>query len=205
MIQVNELLVACRSRLGDIEPKKYRWSDEELIDYINMSISSISIELQPFTHTHFFYVKKNEDRYILPHNFTRILSITLDDKPLNIVGYEYFVQNKININELSASFDEQSVFLYPIARFKENQKIEISYKYIEEVSTKEDKIKLSTAAKKALLFHTLHLAYQINTSERNIGKTAQYLSLYQEEMIRIKPTFYTHKHSKKIRNKFKRI
>lgn len=147
MIQVNELLVACRSRLGDIEPKKYRWSDEELIDYINMSISSISIELQPFTHTHFFYVKKNEDRYILPHNFTRILSITLDDKPLNIVGYEYFVQNKININELSASFDEQSVFLYPIARFKENQKIEISYKYIEEVSTKEDKIKLSTAAK----------------------------------------------------------
>ena len=44
MIQVNDILLAARSRLNDTDTKKYRWSDEELIDYINSSLADISKE-----------------------------------------------------------------------------------------------------------------------------------------------------------------
>lgn len=205
MIQVNDILLAARSRLNDTDTKKYRWSDEELIDYINSSLADISKELECFTHQEHIYLNENEDRYRLPHDILRVLSVTIDEKPITIKGYEWVSKNKHNIYDLCAYFDEQSFFLYPISKFRDGQKVKIDYKYIFQVEHKSDYIKISKLAKKAILFHTLHLSYQINTSEKNAGKSTHYLNLYDKEIATLKVIYFKNKHSKDIKQKFRKV
>jgi len=203
MIQVNDIILFVRSRLGDNEAKK--WSDYELIDLINSSLSDISRELEPFTHKEFIIIKKNQDRYKLPFNILRVLSVNYKNVPLSIKSFEYLMQNRHNINSLCVCFDEQSLFLYPLEKFKVGEKIDIFYKYIEQVKSKQDFINISILVKKALQFHTLHLAYQVNTSEKNINKSNMYLSLYDKNLETLRVTYFKNKHSKKLRNKFRSI
>jgi hypothetical protein len=205
MIQVNDILLAARSRLNDTDTKKYRWSDEELIDYINSSLADISKELECFTHKEHIYIKNNEDRYRLPHDILRVLSVSIDDKPITIKGYEYMSKHKHDIYDLCVYFDEQSFFLYPIGKFKDDDKVKIDYKYIFQIEHKSDYIKISKLAKKAILFHTLHLSYQINTSEKNAGKSTHYLNLYDKEIATLRVTYFKNKHSKDIKQKFRKV
>ena len=203
MIQVNDIILHLRSRLGDLDAKK--WSDEELIDNINSSLADISKELEPFTHQEYIFVNENENRYRLPHNILRVLSVNIDDKPITIKSYEWLIQNKNNIDDIYVCFDEQSFFLYPIERLPVGQKVEINYKYIEQVEFKTDFINISILAKKAIQFHALHLSYQINTSEKNIGKSTQNLNLYDKELSTLRITYFKNKHSKKIKSKFRNV
>jgi len=203
MIQANEIILFARSRLGDKDTK--RWSDEELIDLINSSLSDISCKLEPFTHKEFIIIKKNQDRYKLPFNILRVLSVNYKNVPLSIKSFEYLMQNRHNIDSLCVCFDEQSFFLYPFEKFKVGEKIELYYKYIEQIKSKQDFINISVLVKKALEFHTLHLAYQVNTSEKNINKSNMYLNLYDKTLETLKVTYFKNKHSKKLKNKFRGI
>ena len=205
MIQVNDILLAARSRLNDTDATKYRWSDEELIDYINSSLADISKELECFTHKEYIYIKNNEDRYRLPHDILRVLSVSIDDKPITIKGYEWVLKNRHNISDLCAYFDEQSFFLYPIEKLETGKKVEIDYKYIAQIENKSNFINISKLAKKAILFHTLHLAFQINTSEKNAGKSTHYLNLYDKELATLRISYFKNKHSKDIKQKFRKV
>lgn len=205
MINASEIILAVRSRLNDVDSAKYRWSDEEIIDYINISLADLSRELECFTHKEFFYIKENENRYELPHNNLRVLAVTINSKPITIKGYEYIVKNRENISDLCVYFDEQSLFLYPIEKVEVGKKIEVDYKYIAQIEKKDDDIKISKLAKKAILFHTLHLAFQINTSEKNSGKSTHYLNLYDKEMMTLRFSIFKNKHSKDIKQKFIRV
>lgn len=205
MINASEIILAVRSRLNDIDSAKYRLSDEEIIDYINISLADLSKELECFTHKEFFFIKENEDRYKLPHDILRVLAVTINSKPIVIKGYEYIVKNRINISELCVYFDEQSLLLYPIEKVEAGKKIEVDYKYIEQIRQKNDDIKITKLAKKAILFHTLHLAYQINTNEKNSGKSTHYLNLYDKEMMTLKFSVFKNKHSKDIKQKFRKV
>ena len=205
MIQANDILLAARSRLNDTDTKKYRWSDEELIDYINSSLADISKELECFTHKEHIYIKNRESRYRLPHDILRVLSVSIDDKPITIKGYEYMSKHKHDIYDLCVYFDEQSFFLYPIEKLEDGKKVEIDYKYIPQIEHKSDYIKISKLAKKAILFHTLHLAFQINTSEKNAGKSTHYLNLYDKEIATLRVTYFKNKHSKDIKQKFRKV
>lgn len=205
MIKASEILAATRSRLNDIDSSKYRWSDEELIDYINSSLADLSKELECFTHKEYIYVKENTDRYRLPYDVLRILSVTINNQPIIIKGYEYITKNKHNIYDLCVYLDEESLFLYPISKVKVGEKVEIDYKYIAQIDQVSDEIKISKLAKKAILFHTIHLAYQINTNEKNSGKSTHYLNLYDKELSTLKIIFFKNKHSKDIKQKFRKV
>ncbi|TLS99939.1 phage adaptor protein [Aliarcobacter cibarius] len=205
MIKVSEILLAVRSRLNDTDSSNYRWSNEELLDYINSSLADIGKELECFTHKEFLYVKEDTDRYSLPHDILRVLSVTIDNKPITIKSYEYMSKHKHNIFDLCVYFDEQSLFLYPTKKVEVGKKVEVDYKYIYQIEKKEDDINISKLAKKAILFHTCHLAFQINTSEKNSGKSTHYLNLYDKELSTLRYTFFKNKHSKDIKQKFKKV
>ena len=64
------------------------------------------------------------------HDILRVLSVSIDDKPITIKGYEWVLKNKHNIYDLCVYFDEQSFFLYPIEKLEDGKKVEIDYKYI---------------------------------------------------------------------------
>jgi hypothetical protein len=49
------------------------------------------------------------------------------------------------------------------------------------------------------------MAYQVNTTEKNAIKSANYLNLFEEQMYKIKGRLVGNKQSKKIRSKFKKV
>jgi cyanate lyase len=115
------------------------------------------------------------------------------------------LKNRHNISDLCVYFDEQSFFLYPIEKLETGKKVEIDYKYIAQIENKINFINISKLAKKAILFHTLHLSYQINTSEKNAGKSTHYLNLYDKEIATLRVTYFKNKHSKDIKQKFRKV
>lgn len=203
MIQANEILLFVRTRLADLEAQK--WSDEELIDHINSTLSSIALELECFTHKEYIYIKENEERYRLPHNVLKIISVNIDDKPVRIKSFEWLMQNKDKVDDICVSFDEQSFLLYPVEKLNTGQKVEIFYKYIEQIKDKKDFINISVLTKQAIQFNTLALAYHINTSEKNISKINHYLNLYDREIQKLKSIYFKNKQSKKIKSPFRNI
>ena len=80
----------------------------------------------------------NAAHEITKKDILRVLSVTIDEKPITIKGYEWVSKNKHNIYDLCAYFDEQSFFLYPISKFRDGQKVKIDYKYIFQVEHKSD-------------------------------------------------------------------
>jgi hypothetical protein len=101
--------------------------------------------------------------------------------------------------------DEQSFFLYPQELLKAGMKVEVNYNFVEQVLLKTDNIPISLMAKNALLFYSMHLAYQIYTSDKNTGKSTHYLNLYDKEILSLRELYYKNRHSKGLRSPFVRI
>ncbi|QDF28989.1 phage adaptor protein [Halarcobacter anaerophilus] len=206
-MQANDILLAVRSRLNDTTAKAYRWSDEELIDMINSSLANMSGELLLFSHQEIYTIKENVNRYKLPEKCVKVISVNLDNQPVIIKSFDWMSRNKNTIDDDNyyVCMDEQSFFLYPEKLLKEDMKVEVNYNFIEQVLTKKDNIPISLVAKNALLFYTMHLAYQIYTSDKNTGKSTHYLNLYGKEIIRLKALYYKNRHSRGLRTPFRKV
>ncbi len=206
-MKVNDIILSMRSRLNDTVSTKYRWGDEELIDMINSSLSNLSRELFLFTHKEMYEVKEDENRYKLPHNCLRVISVNIDKQPATIKSFEWMSQNKhlIDDDDFLVCMDEQSFFLYPENMLKVGTKIELNYNFIEQILLKTDNIPISLMAKNALLFYCMHLALQINTSDKNRDRSTHYMKLYDKEITQLRELYYKNRHSKKLRSKFIKV
>lgn len=206
-LQVNDILLAIRSRLNDTDANKYRWSTEELIDMINSSLANLSRELFLFTHQESYIVKNESNRYKLPHNCIRVISVLIGDETATIKSFDWMSKNKheIDNDNFYVCMDEQSFFLYPSNLLKNDIKIELNYNFIEQVNTNKDTIPISLMAKNALLFYSMHLAHQINTSKESSGRSTHYMRLYDKEIEQIRALYYKNKHSKKIKSPYIKV
>lgn len=206
-MQVQDILLAVRSRLNDTDFKKYRWSDEELIDMINSSLANLSRELFLFTDTEKYTIEDGINRYRLPYNCIRVISINIDNEPVTIKSFEWMSQNKNNLDTKSfyTAMDEQSFFLYPIDLLENIEEVEVVYNFTEQVELKTDDIPIALMAKNALLFYTMHLAHQINTSKESSGRSTHYMRLYDKEIEQLRELYYKNKHSRRLRSRFKKV
>ena len=204
---VDEIILKMRSRLNDKDSTKYRWGDEELIDMINSSLSDLSIELSLFTHEKTITIEENQNRYELPHNWVETIAINIDDQPVTIKSFKWMKQNKniIDNDNFLGCMDEQSFFLYPESMLKAGMKVVLDYEFIEQIEEKEDDIPISLMAGKALLYHSMHLALQINTNDKNRDRSTHYLRLYDKEIEKISKKYAKNRHSKKIKSKFTKV
>lgn len=206
-MQVYEILLAIRSRLNDTDIKNYRWSDGELIDMINSSLANLSKELLMFSYTEIYTIKNGENRYRLPHNCMRVISVNIENNPAIIKSFDWMSHHKHTIDDDNyyVCMDEKSFFLYPKELLKDGMKVEVNYNFIEQINLKTDEIPISLVAKNALLFYAMHLAYQINTSDKNTGKSTHYLNLYDKEVLSLRELYYKNRHSKGLRSPFIKV
>ncbi len=206
-MKVNDIILSMRSRLNDTVPANYRWSDEELMDMINSSLSNLSRELFLFTHQEMFKVTEDENRYKLPHNCLKVISVNIDKQPVIIKSFEWMSQNKhyIDDDNFLVCMDEQSFLLYPLEMLKVGMNIELNYNFIEQIILKTDDIPVSLMSKNALLFYSMHLALQVNTSDKNRDRSTHYMKLYDKEISQLRQTYYKNRHSKRLRSKFIKV
>jgi hypothetical protein len=207
MIKVNNLILALRSRLSDIDYTKNKWSDEQLFDCINSSLSHIATEFLIFTDRIEVNLKSGVNRYKIPLNIINVISLNINNNPVEIKSLVWMQNNlnNLNTNQFYACFDEQSFYVYPLSNITDTTKIEMFFNYIPQIESIEDEIGVSILANDALIFYSLHMAYQVNTTEKNAIKSASYLNLFEEQMYKIKGTLVGNKQSKKIRSKFKKV
>jgi hypothetical protein len=207
MVLVSDIINKLRSRLGDTDHTKYRWDDTELCDYINSALSQVALELLLFTDRIYIELKESENRYKLPDNILKVISLNINDAPVVIKSMEWMENNKNNIDNdnFYVCIDEQSFFIYPIELISSGEKIEIVFKYIPQIDDIEDEIDASILVSDALLFYAIHLAYQINTSDKNDLKSKNFLLLFNKQLETLKSTFYSNKHSKRIRSKYIKV
>lgn len=207
MIRVSDVILKIRTRLGDTDYTKYKWSDEELFDYINSSLTHIATEFLIFTDRTEIDLKAGVNRYKIPNNSINVISLNINNIPVGIKSLAWIQNNlnNINKNDFYVCFDEQSLYIYPISNILDDMKIEMFFNYIPQIDNIEDEINISILANDALLFYSLHLAFQINTSEKNATKSLNYLNLFERQMEKIKGVLIGNKQSKKIRSKYKRV
>lgn len=207
MIKVSDVILKARSRLSDIDYTKYKWSDEELFDYINSSLTHIATEFPIFTDRTEINLKTGVNRYKIPTNSINVISLNINNNPVEIKSLAWIQNNinNINKNHFYICFDEQSLYIYPISNILDDMKIEMFFNYIPQIDNIEDEINISILANDALLFYSLHLAFQINTSEKNATKSLNYLNLFERQMGKIKGVLIGNKQSKKIRSKYRKV
>lgn len=207
MISVSSVILKARSRLSDTDHTKYKWTDEELFDYINSSLTHIATEFLIFTDRTEIDLKAGVNRYKTPTNSINVISLNINNNPVEIKSLAWMQNNinNINKNHFYICFDEQSLYIHPISNILDDMKIEMFFNYIPQIDNIEDEINISILANDALLFYSLHLAFQINTSEKNATKSLNYLNLFERQMEKIKGVLVGNKQSKKIRSKFIKV
>lgn len=207
MIRASDVILKIRSRLSDTDHTKYKWSDEELFDYINSSLTHIATEFLIFTDRTIIDLKTGVNRYKTPNNSINVISLNINDMPIAIKSLAWIQNNlkNINKNDFYVCFDEKSLYVHPISNILDDMKIEMFFNYIPQIDNIEDEINISILAGDALLFYSLHLAFQINTSEKNATKSLNYLNLFERQMGKIKGVLIGNKQSKKIRSKYRKV
>lgn len=207
MIAVSDIILKMRSRLGDNDPLKYKWSDAELIDSINSALIQLSTHMLTSTRVRRYATTATNNRYELPHNMVKVIAITIENEPVIIKSFEWIQNNKniLSHNVFYVCMDEQSFYLYPIELLKDAPEVEFSYNYIQHINDASENIDMTPLLSDAILFYAMHLSLQVNTSEKNAGKSMQYLNLFKDQVATLSGAIYKNKHSKKLTTRYKRI
>ncbi len=205
---ISELLLPIRSKLNDKEQTKYRWSDNELIDNINAGIANVSKDLLIFSDSKIVPYENGVIQYPLPQNMLKIASISIEQTVAQVKSYDWIANNKHKMSKMSAlyvCFDYESFYLYADKTIKDGTNIDIKYYYIPQVSTPQCEIAMPIILKDAIVFYAMHLAHQTPVKEKNDQISMRWLELYEKEIAKHKPMFYSNKQSKSIRSKYRKV
>ncbi len=207
MILVSEIIAKLRTRLGDKDHTKYKWSDQELIDNINSSLIQLSIYLLTSTGIQNIKTKQGVNRYKLQENIVKVISINIDEEPTVIKSFEWMQNNKNTIDDdnFYVCMDEQSFYIYPKHLIQDDMNVEVAYNYIQKINDISENIDMSEMVADAIVFYSMSLCMEVNTKSENMNKKMQYLNLFKDQIQMLKATFYKNKHSKRLSSKYKRI
>lgn len=207
MIAVSDIILKIRSRLGDNEPTKQKWSDAELVDNINSALTSLAVSMLYATREQKYIVSGTTNRFELPENMARVVAITINDERVTIKSFEWLQNNKQSLSDdvFSVCLDDTSFFLYPLALLEDGLEIVFNYNYIQQINDASETIDLPILLSDAILFYAMHMSLQVNTSEKNANKSAHYLNLYERQVQNMSIAIYKNRHSKRLTSRFKRI
>lgn len=207
MIAVNDIILKMRSRLGDNEPSKQKWSDAELMDNINSALSALAVSMLYATRTQRYVVSGTSNRFELPHNMARVVAITINDERVTIKSFEWLQNNKSRLqdDEFVVCMDDVSFFLYPLELLEDGLEVVFDYNYIQQINDASETIDLPILLSDAILFYAMHMSLQVNTSEKNTNKSAHFLNLYERQVQMMSMALHKNKHSKRLTSRYKRI
>lgn len=207
MIAVNDIILKMRSRLGDNDPSKQKWSDAELIDNINSALTQLSVSMLYATRTQKYIVTGTHNHFELPHNMARVVAITVNEERVTIKSFEWLQNNKQSLDKdtFTVCMDDTSFFLYPLELLEDGLEVAFYYNYIQQINDVSETINLPIVLGDAILFYALHMSLQVNTSDKNTSKSTHYLNLYDRQVQIAGAALHKNKHSKRLTSKYKRI
>lgn len=205
----NDILLPLRSRLRDqgLEAKKpYYWSDGELLDYLDSAFQEVATRLGMFSKS--IPMTKNNDIFMLPKDFSGILSVSVNGKICIQKSYAWVSRNKALLGSYTdyvAYLNYDGIRIYPTPA--NDALVELDYSYTKNIKDIDTDIELPSICKNLLLFNCLYLANQKETEGKMVSlkKSEHYRNLYEKELADLKETIFEYKSSKNIRTKFRKV
>lgn len=174
MILVGDTLLALRSRLRDNEIKK-EYSDNELLDFINMAYIKIASNLRLFTKNKLYQLKEKD--LIIPKDFISLISAEAEGVSLNIIPYNYYLKNKHKLKENILTLDNHKIITNI-----EKGTLSLNYNYIKRVANIEDYLDLKDFLLEGVIFYCMFLALQKEPRTDSLQKSEYYLNLFNLEL-----------------------
>jgi len=208
MIKVADIILASRSRLGDIDYKNLRFSDAEIIDAINSALAHLSEELLCFAKIWVIPCKDGVNRYELPDDYLRLISVNFNGEIITkerIISLEkrknsnFFLHSKVGVG-----LDMQTIHIFN-TKIKSSDEIEIYYNYYETIDNKDDDIKFPLIGKEAIVYFVLSLLYQSPVRVNGLDRANYYRSLYEIELKKLRSRVNKDRQSRFILSDYIRV
>lgn len=173
-----EMIDRMRMRLRDEEGEG--WSDAELLDSINLSLSAIAVKLMPWKNRWHTMAFEGVDTYSIPEDFVAPISVIVGGVMMPIRGIEYALGYDMP-DQPCVFIDNDSLILYPIP--DHSMDIIVNYHAVFKVKTPDDLLKIPDEISDTVLFYALSLAHQKEAHEASMAQSKYYLQLYKDRCV----------------------
>lgn len=174
MIEVQDIILSLRSRLRDKDIIK-EYSDNELLDFINMAYIAIASKLKLFAKEIEFDLATQKP--LLPKDCISIITAYHNNTKCDILPFSYFLKNKSSSPALTLNNNE--IILYPK---NDTGILKIVYNYIKRIARVEDSLDLGAFLLEGVVFYCMFLALQKEARTDSLQKSQYYQNLYQLEI-----------------------
>jgi hypothetical protein len=204
MITVASIIDRIRSKTGDTDPLKYRYSDMEIVDGVNDALDMMSEELLWSTRTWQVPCQDGVGRYALPTDFLRPISASYNGETIHdIVSFEARLQNEDRNGGMA--YDNRTFHLFPATGVKSGDVVELYYNNYEHVNDATDTLAFASGFRSAIVYCTLHMLYQNPISKDHMKKSSEYLSLYYARLPGLKSRARSNVQSKRLRSGYRKV
>lgn len=197
MIEVQDIILSLRSRLRDKDIIK-EYSDNELLDFINMAYIAISSKLKIFAKEIEFDLQ--DQKPLLPKDCICIITATYDNTKCDIVPFSYFLKN--TPSNPSITLNNNEIIIYPK---KDTGILKIVYNYIKRITKIEDNLDLGAFLMEGVMFYCMFLALQKEARTDSLQKSQYYQNLYQLEIEKAQALQIEMLNSQDITSQYQRI
>lgn len=197
MVNLGDILASVKARLRiDVENDPEIWSDNELIDYINLAYIALAGELRMFKKTLSFSLEKKLNFYPYPHDLLEPVAAYIDNKKIAVKSLNGYIES----NEPRACFADDGV------RVSENSgTFELIYNAFKRVNDLNDELYIKEFMIECVIYYVMHLAIQKQMRSDSINLSAHYKKLFEMELSKVRQINCALSESKDIRTKYVKV
>lgn len=175
-MKASDVIAKVRARLSD-DDKKW-WSDDELLDNLNMALSAIATDLMLWTRRWDSIASFGVDTYSIPEDFMAPISLIVDDSMIEIKPITAALRS--DSDEPAAFIDMNSLILFPMPNGGE--RIVLNYHASSRCDTIDSIMKIASEHVDSVIFYMMGLSLQKSPAEDSLGKSKYYTQLYKDRI-----------------------
>ncbi|PAF42763.1 hypothetical protein [Helicobacter sp. 11S02629-2] len=192
-----ELERLLRSRLRDTKYESLTWSENEVLDILNITYTYLNRNLKLLAKS--INLLAREDRLKLPSDFLELMCLKDKEKLLSPLKLASFIRDK---KKDSFSIDGTSLRLSPNLVGLE---LELSYYALEKLKDLEGDISLPEIALECFLFYSMYLLLQKQQSPESLKDSMYYKGLFEAELLRLKSDVFRIYDAKDLRSRYIKV
>lgn len=195
------MIAKLRSRLRD--ELKEGWSDDELLDTVNLALSAIAHDFMIWKGRWNTLTSSGVDTYSIPEDFMAPISLIVNGVPTPIKGTEYALRDSSS-NDACAFIDINSLILYPMPSVDDIPVI-LNYHGIQQCSDINSVLKIGLEHADTVMYYSLSQALQKEANEDSLAKSKHYLSLYKDRVKAVSKINHQRKNTSGITSRYQKV
>lgn len=194
------LIGQMRSRLRDEAKEGY--SDAELIDSLNFSLSAIAHRLLPWKGRFSVMGTAGVDTYVLPNDFMAPISLVYGGVVVSIQGIGLSLSQD-GYGKSAAFIDNNALIISPMPLSA--QQIHLNYHALHRISLISDVVDLPNELQDTVLYYALSLALQKEAHEQSMAQSKYYHDLYEQRCRDISKVSAMRRSSISVKSHFQKV